>query len=82
MDIQCSICGEPWDNDCLHDSNEYGAPAGLSYKKASKLFQQYGCGLFSETPTECTNKPCVDLDQLTEIQVKQILSDYADDWSI
>lgn len=81
MDIQCSICGEPWDNDCLHESHDFGAPKGLSYTKASSLFQQYGCGLFRETPTKCTNKPCVDLDQLTEIQVKQILSDYSDDWS-
>jgi len=38
MDIYCPKCGEPYDNDELHDNDE-----GMSYEAASKLFRTKGC---------------------------------------
>ena len=51
MDLYCSKCGEPWDNDCLHDEvserNDFstakddGTP--WTYRDVLREFQQSGC---------------------------------------
>jgi hypothetical protein len=57
MDLLCPKCGEPWDNDELHEVtldevneclNDHGLPSidGVSYHIASKLFRSYGCEVF------------------------------------
>jgi hypothetical protein len=46
FDIYCPHCGEPHDQDVLHEAHEYGAPEGLSYMQAAALFKKHGCGLF------------------------------------
>ena len=40
MDIYCPHCGEPWDNDELHDV------PGYSYQEAARSFRIVGCPLF------------------------------------
>jgi hypothetical protein len=37
MDLLCPLCGEPWDNDCLHEVE------GLTYRAAGRLFVRVGC---------------------------------------
>ncbi len=41
MDILCSRCGEPWDNDTFHDVAE---EQGITYREAVRRFQADGCG--------------------------------------
>ena len=41
MDILCSRCGEPWDNDTFHDVAE---EQGITYREAVRRFQAEGCG--------------------------------------
>lgn len=38
MDIKCTHCGEPFDQDELHEM-------GMAYEEAVRLYQKYGCGL-------------------------------------
>ena len=82
FDIRCPKCGEPWDNDCLHEAHEYGAPEMLSYRTAAKLFAQFGCGLFNELPRPCTSNPCESPDEMAQINALMILSDHPDEWVI
>ena len=94
FDIKCPHCGEPWDNDCLHDVAEYGGPENLSYKSASKAFAKVGCGLFNKIESEpfilgttyrlkpCANQPCESPIELARVQAAMILSDHPDEWSI
>ncbi len=46
MDIYCPRCGEPWDNDCLHEEAEerknLHLPGG-DYKTVLRQFQSEGC---------------------------------------
>ena len=45
-DVTCPVCGEPWENDSLH---EYAEEAGVTYKDVYKAFFSDGCGdAFSE----------------------------------
>ena len=44
MDILCPICGEPWDQDELHDMWYHGRV--LPYRKAVERFQALGCEAF------------------------------------
>lgn len=41
MDIKCPKCGEPWENDSLH---EYAEEAGSTYAQVAKTFRVKGCG--------------------------------------
>ena len=81
FDIHCPHCAEPYDNDCLHEAAEHGAPS-LSYSQAAKLFAAYGCGLFRDKPSKCTNEPIESPSRMAEIQAAMILSDSPDDWLI
>ena len=40
MDIYCPKCGEPWDNDTLHDVAE---ETDSTYAKVSAEFRKIGC---------------------------------------
>ena len=40
MDIYCRDCGEPWDNDCLHD---VAKELGTTYSKVATNFSRIGC---------------------------------------
>ena len=82
FDIHCPHCAEPWDNDCLHEAYEYGAPNNISYSQAAKLFSAYGCGLFQAKPSKCTNKPIESPLRMAEIQAGMIFSDSPDEWLI
>lgn len=47
MDLICPKCGEPIDNDCLHDEAQERAEAGwsnASYSDVLKDFRTKGCG--------------------------------------
>lgn len=45
MDIYCPRCGEPWDNDSLHEEvaerESFGEPA--SYAQVAAEFRRHGC---------------------------------------
>lgn len=43
MDILCPVCGEPWDNDSLHEVVSEGTFA--DYKTAAREFRTRGCGV-------------------------------------
>ena len=40
MDIYCRNCGEPWDNDSIHEEAQI---YGLSYAEVAKDFRRNGC---------------------------------------
>ena len=42
MDIYCPVCGEPWDNDTLHD---YAEEFDSTYEKVWHSFRDNGCGV-------------------------------------
>ena len=82
FDIKCPKCGEPWENDCLHEAHEYGAPADITYQTAAKLFSQFGCGLFNDTPKPCTSIPCESPSEMAQINALMMLSEHPDEWVI
>jgi hypothetical protein len=60
MDIYCSHCGEPWDNDSLHDEAE---ASGRSYTEVARNFRIDGCpalavayGASCSTPSTSTDR--------------------------
>lgn len=48
-DLPCPRCGEPWDNEVLHEVAE---ELGTTYDKAAKKFRQEGCLSFKDTSYE------------------------------
>jgi hypothetical protein len=50
MDLYCSKCREPWDNDSLHDLVEEGKFS--SYDEAYKAFVKNGCEIFDSSHGE------------------------------
>ena len=56
FDLTCPHCGEPWDNDELHGSEDY------TYRDAFELFVKYGCGAMDavmggDEPQTCNHNP-------------------------
>lgn len=50
-DIYCPVCGEPWDNDTLH---EYAEEYETTYRATYKLFFSDGCAVaFKEWDIAC-----------------------------
>lgn len=50
MDIPCPICGEPWDNDTIHEEVEYrksNGDAKATYSKVAQEFRSKGCVTFN-----------------------------------
>jgi hypothetical protein len=46
QDVYCPVCGEPWENDTLH---EYAQERGITYKEVFNTFFTEGCAeAFSE----------------------------------
>ena len=46
MDVYCSKCAEPWDNDCIHDEVDARHESGdktATYTKVMREFQRDGC---------------------------------------
>lgn len=46
MDIPCPVCGEPWDNDSLHEevaTREADGDVTASYAKVAAEFRSKGC---------------------------------------
>lgn len=41
-DVYCPICGEPWENDTLHD---YAEEYGTTYRDVYRAFFSDGCGV-------------------------------------
>lgn len=42
MDLYCPNCGEPWDNDCIHEEVSERAD-GSTYRTVLREFQAVGC---------------------------------------
>lgn len=60
MDLYCPRCGEPWDNDSLHEEVEERKRAGeedANYRDVSREFRTKGCGLALRAFTGNT-QPC------------------------
>lgn len=61
MDVKCGACGEPWDNDTIHEEVAERIAAGLdtpahvptlatggpTYSKVAAEFRAYGCTAFA-----------------------------------
>jgi hypothetical protein len=47
MDLYCPRCGEPWDNDCIHEEVEERNDDS-TYYTVLREFQQNGCVAFRE----------------------------------
>ena len=55
MDIYCPVCGEPWENDTLHD---YAEETNSTYKNVYRSFINDGCGTaFSTWGVTCEPNP-------------------------
>jgi hypothetical protein len=50
MDIMCPRCGEPWENDTLHEA---AAEQGSTYKEVHRDFQSRGCIAIGWQSTQC-----------------------------
>lgn len=51
MDVTCPKCGEPWENDTLHD---YAEEVGSTYREIARQFRTKGCGVaFSNWGVTC-----------------------------
>ena len=50
MDLHCTICGEPWDNDYLHDVAD---DDGRSYQDVVDAFKAEGCAALDRSATWC-----------------------------
>lgn len=59
MDILCTKCGEPWDNDELHELVKSGDFP--NYKAAAAAFRKYGCAVFLTKHSEHKASPVVGL---------------------
>ena len=48
MDLYCTRCGEPWDNDCIHDEVAERVESGetADYRTVLREFQSSGCVAF------------------------------------
>lgn len=49
MDIYCPRCGEPWDNDTLHDEAD---ERNTTYREMQTRFAAKGCAAFDEAHNE------------------------------
>jgi hypothetical protein len=55
MDIYCPVCGEPWENDTLHD---YAQETNSTYKNVYRSFINDGCGVaFTTWGVTCEPNP-------------------------
>lgn len=50
MDVYCTRCTEPWDNDCIHEEVELRQAKGeeADYYSVLREFQSQGCVAFRE----------------------------------
>jgi hypothetical protein len=53
FDVTCRNCGEPWENDTLH---EVAGELGATYSHMARLFSAKGCGAFIGSSYEV--RPC------------------------
>lgn len=53
MNIRCRYCGEPWDNDTLHDVYDE-RDRKVPYARAAKLFRTYGCPAMDGRAVKCS----------------------------
>ena len=92
MDIYCRYCGEPWDNDELHDMEEHIGES-MSYLEAVRRFKALGCRAFRpdtgrlrelaglpSKPKHCTASSVLHHNMLRYIADSQDSSDYPDEW--
>ncbi len=92
MDIHCRYCGEPWDNDELHDMESHMGEA-VTYLQAAERFKALGCNAFRPTtgrlrelaglppkPRHCTAEPILPAEMLRHVADSQDMSDYPDEW--
>lgn len=50
MDLHCTICGQPWDNEYMHD---VAVDEGTSYEDVMNAFRREGCAALDRSPTWC-----------------------------
>ena len=92
MDIYCKHCGEPWDNDSLHDI-EHCTGEDMPYLQAAARFRELGCKAFKPNmgrlreraglpskPKHCTKAPILPDEMLRYVADSQNMSDYPDEW--
>lgn len=61
MDVRCPRCGEPWDNDSIHDEVEARQERGqqADYASVAAEFRRSGCVAFREAfgAARCERRP-------------------------
>ncbi len=77
IDVHCPHCGEPWDNDCFHDMQEWNLE--LTYMQAAQEFQTLGCNLFYGKDTPC-DAEVVDERAARGTRFGMELSPYPEEW--
>jgi len=54
MDLYCPKCGEPWENDTLHDEAK---ASGQTYRAIGRDFQSRGCEALTSYGAKHTDPP-------------------------
>jgi hypothetical protein len=65
MDIYCTVCGEPWSTDTLHDAAD---DTDSTFDRVRKVFFQKGCGVaFAVWGIECLSAEAGDAAKRAEM---------------
>jgi hypothetical protein len=78
MDIYCPRCGEPWDNDELH---EVAAEFDATYVEIVATFKRYGCAAMQGYPARLPTCEVVQDGRTALVGAAMELSDDAGDWA-
>jgi len=81
FDIYCAHCGEPWEQDMLHDVE------GMNYMQAANAFKLQGCMVFKilrqrieGAGSVCKADRVVSDNELAGINAAHDQSDYPEEW--
>lgn len=69
MDIYCPLCGEPWDNDTLH---EVAQEEHSTYREVARAFRQTGCAALGAS---CNRLPDRDTAELSSAMMDMMGDD-------
>lgn len=78
MDIYCPRCGEPWDNDSLHEAAQ---EHGSTYEAIKTAFRTLGCSAIEYGPDAGPTCEVVLDDRTALVNAAMDLSDEPGDWA-
>ena len=86
-DIHCRFCGEPWDQDELHemaghrDAGMGPEPKPIPYEQAAKQFKERGCAAFQDGSRRRCTAPVVSEEFAEAAAITQEMFEYPEEWS-